>query len=132
MIVGEWQLDRVKDSRELQVALARAFGLEDSRVLVVSSLMEAPSVSGSHLICVPTVRSGQFPWGLSLYAIRLDGDPSEPAVAGSVAGALGCSCLVPDESLDPYLRYLVSGDGIRLVSLDVEKLDERDEFWVEE
>jgi hypothetical protein len=95
---------------EIRRALARAFGLDDERIVLVSEVCDMPAPSPSIVACVVRSRGGQFRVSLEIYP----GEPTavpEAEFASRVCRELGCRCLISDDSLNPYRWLLVTAEA---------------------
>ncbi len=122
MILGELLLERPIAANELRTVFAQVLHLEVERIALVSTMAEAPPLTGAAL--ETTDLEGDFPLQLCIYTAAAP--PQElTAVAAEVAALLDVRILVPSNSPDPYVMVLVEPTGIvGEVNLDTESLDE--------
>jgi hypothetical protein len=132
MIWQELLVDRNLDAAAVVDAIVRLLPVEPAHVLVVADVTEAPVPADVKVLCERGEVRGEFPLRLSIYVRDPELATADArAFAGRLCELLGCRCLVPDGSPDPYCMLLVEGVGReRLVSLDAELLDEREEYVV--
>jgi hypothetical protein len=129
MIWNEILLDRMASAPELRRAI-RAAGLarSDAAVNVVDSMETVDRPHGVSVVCELTVRGGKFPLQISVYLYE-DAPGDAVATLAKFVQSVGCRCLVPAESEDPYQMLLLApGKSPELVDLDVAALDEREEY----
>jgi hypothetical protein len=130
VIWSDFLLEDVRTIGELRQSLADAFGLAIEEVCVVNSAAELPA-SGVAIACEQRIRSGQFKWHLTLYSFSPRTWSSEYEITQSLSRSLKTRCLLADGALNPFTMVLVTAIGTESVSLDVDKLDRFDEYWLE-
>lgn len=132
MLWEEILVDREPAGEELTSALAELFGVARADVLVVRDVAAQEVAAGVRVLCELGAAGGDFPARLSVYVLDATLEGTERAdFVGRFCRRLGCSCLVSDDSPNPYAMTRVGPDGARArVYLDVERLDEREEYVV--
>lgn len=126
-------IDVVVDDEALRVGVAGALGIDDSAVFVVDSVEDAPTPRAGTAVCERRSIGGQFPFLLAVYAYGVPSSSPEAEVTAAkrLVQALGCSCLMSDESLNPYSMLLIQPSvepGV--VAIDAGRLDEHGEYWL--
>lgn len=125
-----WQdilLEQRFDQATLKRALAAAFDVSSDSVSVVDSIEEAPK--GVSVVAEQTSINGDFCCLLSLYVVEeLAGrDPVE--LTRRLCSILNIQALISDDSVNPYSMLLINNAAeVRPVTLDVESLDQREEY----
>jgi hypothetical protein len=115
------------DNEVLKEALTAAFDLKPHDVTVVDSIEKAEH--RERVVVEKTSTKGDFRCLLSLFVVEelLGRDPLE--ITRRFCSKLKIIALIPDESLNPYSMILVDRiGGTRAVFLDVESLDQREEY----
>lgn len=132
MLWEEILIDREPADEELRSALAGLFGVARGEVLVVGSVAAQEVPAGVRVLGERGAAGGDFPARLSVYVLDAALEATERAAfVGEFCRRLGCSCLVSDDSPNPYAMTRVGPDGARArVYLDVERLDDREEYVV--
>ncbi len=133
MLWEELLIDREPGDEELAAALAELFGLARGGVVVRESDARAEDPGGARVVCERLAGGGDFPVRFSVYVLDegLEGTQSLPLVE-RLCRRLGCSCLISDDSPNPYSMLHVRADGTtRRVYLDTARLDEHDEFVID-
>ena len=130
-----WQdviVNRKLTSDEVTWGICQLFSLESSEVLVVDDIYKAKISENVKVICESTSISGEFCMLISIY-LR---DPklahySVRRTIGRCCKILNCTCLISDESNNPYSMLLVhSCKDYKKVFLDVERLDNHGAYVV--
>ncbi len=131
-----WQeiiLDVLPSHASLAAALAAAFGVSTGRVAIVDSEVFLPEAGLVSVACERTELSGAFPLRLTVYVYdhRLVASKSVHAIATELATQLGARCLISDDEVNPYTRTMVTAERVQPVTLNVSKLDEEEEYWLD-
>lgn len=132
MLWQELLVDRELTAEKTAAAFADLFGVARAEVAVVESVAALEAAEGVKVLCERGTAGGDFPARLSVYVRdpALEGVEGRPLVE-RFSRRLGCSCLMSDDSPNPYSMLLVRPDGeTRRVYLDTARLDERDEYVV--
>lgn len=118
--------DRASPSR-IRAALAQAFGVDEAEIDTVDAAGAVAPREDVVVQCVYHVMRGQFPLRIDIYVDQAPAD--ETGMLQRIANALGQRCLVSDDDTDdPYsMRLIAPGQAPRVVRLDPEALDDRDE-----
>ena len=120
-------LERDFDETTLKEALAEAFDVPPQQVSIVNSIEEIQG--GVAVVAERTPTKGDFHCLLSLYVEREFATKEPIQVTRRLCASLNVQALIPDSSLNPYSMILVSKAGeVRLVTLDAESLDLREEY----
>ncbi|HEX8556833.1 MAG TPA: hypothetical protein VF668_01960 [Pyrinomonadaceae bacterium] len=132
MLWEELLIDREPADDALASALAELFGVGRGDVLVVRDVAAREVPAGVRVLGERGAAGGDFPARLSIYVLDAGLEATDRAAfVGRFCRRLGCSCLVSDDSPNPYSMTRVGPEGARArVYLDVERLDERDEYVV--
>jgi hypothetical protein len=128
MIAGDILLDRPVAADELRAALAQVFGLPTDQVAMVFSMAEAPPLVG--VTVEVTDLKGDFPLQLSVYvAATYAAELAD--VARKVSAQLGVRTLIPGDSPDPYVMFMIQPSGSAAeVKLDTSSLDELGQYRI--
>jgi hypothetical protein len=126
-----WQdvlLDRMFENETLAVALADVVGTPGQDVLIVDDIAAAQVNESVRVLCERTELPGDFPLKLSIFLRDRRLERLNPvSVLLRLCAELDCSCLISDDSEDPYTMLLIDGLGLqRRVSIDPDRyrLDE--------
>jgi hypothetical protein len=126
-------IDRELTAEEQAATLADLFGVGRADVLVFESGATPEGASAARVLCERGAVGGDFPARLSVYVdddVPKDAE-SRPLVE-QFCRRLNCSCLISDDSPNPYSMLLVRPDGAtQRVYLDTERLDEHDEYVID-
>jgi hypothetical protein len=128
MIVGDLLFDRPVAADKLRAAFAQVFGLPTDQVALVSSMAEAPPLTGVTLEV--TDLEGDFPLQLSVYvAATYEAELAD--VATKIAAQLGIRTLIPSDSPDPYVMVMIQPSGSAAeVNLDTSSRDELGQYKI--
>jgi hypothetical protein len=121
------------DDEEVAATLAALFAVGREDVLIVESVMRLDEPLEVKVLCERFAVGGDFAMQLSIYVRdpRLEHPETLPLVA-EFCRRLHCSCLVQDDSPNPYSAVLVSPTGERqAVFLNAERLDEQEEYVID-
>jgi len=128
MIVGDILLDRSVAANELRAAFAQVFCLPADQVALVSSMAEAPPLTGVTLEV--TDLEGDFPLQLSVY-VAATHEVDLADVATKLAVQLGAKTLIPSDSPDPYVMVMIQPSGSAAeVNVDPSSLDELGQYTI--
>ncbi|HEX8597162.1 MAG TPA: hypothetical protein VF952_01435 [Chloroflexia bacterium] len=132
MILDDVLVDRNLSDDEVMTALSEVLLVTASNVLVLDDIMERKADEHVKVLCVRTRVKGDFPIMLSIY-LR---DPAlehvdREVVLSKFCSILGCTCLISDDSSNPYSGLLIVGsEPPRPVFLDADRLDADEEEYV--
>src|SRR6266542_2852937 len=113
----DFLVDRKLGHEDVALGIAFMFGVDVSRVVVSEDITEAEA---AQVNCVLHHIDGEFQTVVEVYVDdkRLECLPALPTIA-KFAEKLGCTCLVSDDSPNPYSWMLVDSAGrARQVFLD--------------
>lgn len=114
----------------LRTALANALAARAELVSVVSSVEN--DTSNSPIVAEVGEAQGQFRMRLSLYLRDYPVPPMSEAMS-KLASLLDTRILVSDDSPNPYSMILIAaGCAPRKVALDVDRLDQHEEYCIVE
>lgn len=124
--------ERMLSDTEIQRTVAFVLKSEQEEVVVVSDFEDLPN-KPYMAVCLVGWKGGEFPQYVSVYLWNLASSViSDIELGRAFAGHLSGSCLVSDDSVNPYTMLLISPDGhVRRVALRVSNLDEHDESWID-
>lgn len=134
MCCGDVLIDRVLSDGEVASSLNQLFSASQGEVLVVDDIA-SPNLKLTPLvkvICEKRQVKGSFPTALSFYIHdekirRLD----EQQVIKQLCVLLNCSCLISDNSNNPYSWLLAQATGsTQHVSLDPVMLDDEEAYII--
>lgn len=121
-------LSRFITDTALTDGLCRLFGCSIKDISLVGEFCDSTTNRSGELLVVRRVRGGDFPLELEVYS-QAGNQLSELDLAKRIACEFECRCLIADETPNPYSWIEVSAIGTpRAVFVDVESLDEREEF----
>lgn len=117
--------ERRIDETTLRRTLAEVFSVLDQRIVAIGDVAEYPATDTADIVCVRTQVDGQFAEILSIQCDKLVlPQASVLEVFALVAARLQMRCLMPDDSLDPFMMWCSSaGMKPELVALDPLALD---------
>lgn len=133
-MIWDFVLDRNPSIRELSVALARGFGARPVSVLLFADGEELPDARTIDVVVGVQLLGGEFPCHLQAYLYQnIAAGHTQADLASKLARDLKVRCLISDDSVNPYTRLLVSADDdVRLVAVDVDRLDGEGIFCLSE
>lgn len=109
--------------------MGAAFKVAVEEVTLVESMEHLDAAS--EVIVEVRELNGEFSLHCCIYLLGLGPQQEFLHVACSVSRSLSADVLIPDRMADPYTMILVhAGGAVEGVSLDVEALDERNEYRV--
>jgi hypothetical protein len=117
---------------EITFGLCKGFSMKSSEILVVDDISKADVIENLKVICERQEISGQFPMILSIYVhdkqlARYD----ETQTIGRFCEITNCTCLISDDSINPYSWIFVNNcREYKSVFLVASRLDEHDEYII--
>lgn len=129
MIWRELLLERQASAEELRQAMVAAGLAADQGAVVVTDSMEVlERPQHVTVVCETWLRGGQFPLQVGIYLFDREPADAQAALALLVE-SLGTRGLTSDDSPNPFRMLLLSpGQPARIIDLDVQALEERDEY----
>lgn len=113
-----WFVDGLVPPTKIHSALSAVLG----RPIVPLASADPDNLPSGAVLCDVWHSGGDFPTSVECYAVP--GEMTEPVAAAGLAGRIGRTCLLPDDTLDPSRFLLVNPDGtVRPVHVDVADTD---------
>lgn len=132
----KWQdmvSERPLSDQEIVTGLSCTFRLNTSEIMVSRKLDNFVNPCDAKLVCIASQRNDGFRCILSIYAYFDASGLDEMTVVTGFARACNTELLISDDSPNPYtmIRVLPIGDVVS-VKLDVDRLDDKDEYHIRE
>lgn len=130
MLWQELLVDQSLDHEELVDALARLFSVSESQVVVIEDITVDEVKKDALIVIERRPVCGDFRMKLSIYVRDRSLESIDwRAVVTSFCCRFNCSCITPDDSVNPYSMILITcSNAGQQVFLVPERLDERDEY----
>jgi hypothetical protein len=124
-------VDRVLAKKEVVDGLTAMLNVDENDIGVVEDIAQIDSPQSPSVVCVVSDLIGDFSLLISIYIRGYLQLPSLVEAVKNFCKTLECTCLVSDDSADPYTMLCIDKRGrVRAVNLDVDLLDETGQYKI--